>query len=279
MGKLYICGTPIGNLEDVSIRLLKTLRRVDLIACEDTRHTLKLLNRYKIKNHLVSYHEHSPQQKEDYLLNLLLEGQEIALVTDAGMPSISDPGQKLVQRAIAAGVKIEVVPGPSAVTTAVAISGLDCTSFIFVGFLPNRKLKRQQMLEQLAAEKRVVVCYEAPHRLPAALEDIAFIMGGERRVVVARELTKVHEEILRGSVTEIKTLFADSPCRGEICLLIEPEAEVQVDIDLDRVLLEVDDLIKSGVAKKEAFKMKASEYHLHKSTIYNYYVEKIHDKI
>ena len=274
MGKLYICGTPIGNLEDASIRLLKTLRRVDGIACEDTRQTLKLLNHFKIKNRLVSYHEHSNRQKEDYLLQELLEGKNIALVSDAGMPAISDPGQPLVRRAVEAGIAVEVIPGPSAVTTAVAISGIDCSTFVFAGFLPNRRQKRRQYLLTLAEEKRPVICYEAPHRLLAALEDIEEIMGRERGLIVARELTKVHEEIARGSAAALKEKFTLTPPRGEICLIIEAKAETRITKDLDTIMAEVDELIEQGKTKKEAFKMKASEYQLQKSTIYNYYVEK-----
>lgn len=274
MGKLYICGTPIGNLEDASIRLLKTLRRVDCIACEDTRQTLKLLNHFKIKNRLVSYHEHSNRQKEDFLLQEMLEGKEIALVSDAGMPAISDPGQQLVRRAVEADIPIEVIPGPSAVTTLVAISGIDCSTFIFAGFLPNRSQKRRQYLSALVDEKRPVICYEAPHRLLAALEDIEQTMGSERELIVARELTKVHEEVLRGSVAFLKEKFTLTAPRGEICLIIEGKMESEATPDLDTIIEEVEELIQKGMTKKEAFKMKASQYHLQKSTIYNYYVEK-----
>lgn len=274
MGKLYICGTPIGNLEDASIRLLKTLRRVDCIACEDTRHTLKLLNHFKIRNRLISYHEHSNRQKEDYLLQELLEGKDVALVSDAGMPAVSDPGQQLVHRAVEAGIPVEVIPGPSAVTTLVAISGIDCSTFIFAGFLPNRSQKRREYLLTLVDEKRPVICYEAPHRLLAALEDIENTMGSKRRIIVARELTKVHEEVLRGSVTDLKERFSLTAPRGEICLIIEGKTETETGQDLDAIMGEVEELIQKGMAKKEAFKMKASQYHLQKSTIYNYYVEK-----
>lgn len=273
-GKLYVCGTPIGNLEDASIRLLKTLRRVDLIACEDTRQTLKLLNHFKIKNRLVSYHEHSTRQKEEYLLQELMEGKDLALVSDAGMPGISDPGAQLVQRAAEAGIMIEVVPGPSALTATVALAGLDCSSFIFGGFLPNRSQKRREYLQTLLHEKRPVICYEAPHRLLAALKDIEEILGSERKILVARELTKVHEEVTRGPVTVLKEKFTRTPPRGEICLLIEGETESEAEVNLEAIMAEVDQLIQSGMTKKEAFKKKASQYHLQKSTIYNYYVEK-----
>ena len=195
MGKLYICGTPIGNLDDVSIRLLKTLRKVDLIACEDTRQTVKILNRFKIKTPLTSYHEHSSKGKEDYLLEELLSGKNIALVSDAGMPLISDPGETLVKRVITADIDLEIVPGPSALICALALSGLDSTAFIFEGFLPNRSSKRREALTALQKETRTIILYEAPHRLSSTLKDIEEVMGGDRPIVVARELTKKYEEM------------------------------------------------------------------------------------
>jgi 16S rRNA (cytidine1402-2'-O)-methyltransferase len=274
VGKLYICGTPIGNLEDVSIRLLKTLRRVDYIACEDTRQTLKLLNHYKIKSRLVSYHEHSDKHKEDFLLQELQAGKDMALVSDAGMPAISDPGQQLIKRAWEEGIEMEVIPGPSALTAAVAASGVDCSTFVFAGFLPNRSPKRKQYLAALINEQRPVICYEAPHRLLSALEDIEAELGSEREIVVARELTKVHQEIVRGQVDQIREKFSLTAPRGEICLIIAGKTETDQAKDLEAIMAEVEDLIEKGLTKKEAFKMKASEYHLQKSTIYNYYVEK-----
>jgi 16S rRNA (cytidine1402-2'-O)-methyltransferase len=278
LGRLFVCGTPIGNLEDVSIRLLKTLRQVDIIACEDTRHTLKLLNRFKIKNKLVSYHQFSDKSKEDYLLQEMENGKQIALVSDAGMPSISDPGQELVQRAIAAGIAIEIIPGPSAVTAALAISGLDSTNFIFAGFLPNRRNRRREVLQEMSEDKRTVIYYEAPHRLVDTLLDIEEIMGGNRQIVVARELTKTHEEIIRDSVEKVKNHFSQNPPRGEICLLVAgKKEEVNLCPDLDRIIEEVNELIELGHTKKEAFKMKALEYHISKSIIYNYYVEKLNN--
>lgn len=274
MGKLYICGTPIGNLEDASIRLLKTLRRVDCIACEDTRQTLKLLNHFKIKNRLISYHEHSNRQKEDFIIQELNGGKDIALVSDAGMPTVSDPGQQLVKRAMEAGIAVEVIPGPSALTAAAAISGIDCSTFVFAGFLPNRSNKRRQYLIGMADEKRPVICYEAPHRLLDTLDDIETTLGTERNLIVARELTKLHEEVIRGNAALIRQKFSETAPRGEICLIIEGQPETEINKDLDTIVQEVEELIQKGMTKKEAFKTKASEYHLQKSTIYNYYVER-----
>lgn len=273
MGKLYICGTPIGNMEDVSIRLLKTLRQVDLIACEDTRQTIKLLNHYKIKKPLISYHEHSDKNREDHLLNKLLEGQNIALVSDAGMPTISDPGENLIKRAIEAGVDIEVVPGPSAFTAALAVSGLDASSFIFIGFLPSKAKKRRELLAEFIDAQRTVICYEAPHRLLEALQDIKDILGPDRYVVVARELTKKFEEVLRGTAGELIEHFTEKAPKGEICLLIDKK-NASEEVDFQQIIAEVEELINKGVDKKEAFKMKAKEYSIKKSEIYNYFVEK-----
>lgn len=272
-GKLYICGTPIGNLEDVTIRLLKTLRKVDMIACEDTRHTIKLLNRYKIKNRLYSYHEHSSPNREQFLLDELIRGRNIALVSDAGMPTISDPGDNLIRRAIESGVDIEVVPGPSAFTAALAVAGIDNSSFVFAGFLPSKQGKRHAMLSIIQQEPRTIILYEAPHRLLKTLQDIETIMGQERPVIVARELTKIHQEVKRGSVQEIKEYYKENQPRGEICLLLPVPAQVKPAITLDEIIKETEDLIKSGLDKKQAFKMKAREYNIPKSIIYEQFID------
>lgn len=270
MGKLYICGTPIGNLEDVSIRLLKTLRIVDLIACEDTRHTIKLLNRFKIKKRLVSYHEHSGPQQEEYLVAELLSGKTIALVTDAGMPGISDPGLGLIRRAIHSGVDLEVVPGPSAMTAALSLSGMNNEGFLFHGFLPSRRRQRQSVLRELGEVKNTLVFYEAPHRLLDTLEDIEEIWG-DREIAVARELTKIHEEILRGNISMVREHFEHNAPRGEICLVVAGYQQPVKTADLHTIIMEVDNLIADGMDKKEAFLTKAREYGLKKSDIYNYY--------
>ena len=273
MGTLFICGTPIGNMDDASIRLLKTLRKVDLIACEDTRHTIKLLNRFKIKNKLVSYHEYSSREKEDYLIEQLLAGKNIALVSDAGMPVISDPGQTLVKRAAEAGIRMEVVPGPAALTAALAVSGLDSREFIFAGFLPERSAKRKQELQRYLNETRTVIFYEAPHRLAAALNDMETVLGGERQAVAARELTKIFEEVKRGSIKELKEIFTQSPPRGEICLLLAGADRTSETKDIKEIAAEINILVQAGMDKKEALKIKAREYHIKKAILYKYFVE------
>jgi 16S rRNA (cytidine1402-2'-O)-methyltransferase len=273
MGRLFVCATPIGNLEDASIRLLKTLRQVDIIACEDTRQTLKLLNRYKIKKQLISYHEHSKPEKEDYIIELLREGKDIALVSDAGMPAISDPGERLVKKAITAGIKLEVIPGPSALIAALAISGMDTTAFVFEGFLPSRISQRRERLEMLNEETRTIILYEAPHRLLACLQDIQEIMGEERKLAIARELTKFHEEVKRGSVAELYEYYSLNRPRGEISIIIEGKTVVIKPRSLEEIAREVEELLEQGMDKKEAFKTKAREYGIKKSMLYNYFVK------
>lgn len=271
-GKLFICGTPIGNLEDVTIRLLKTLRRVDLIACEDTRHTIKLLNRYKIKNRLFSYHEHSSRSREQFLLDQLNNGKDIALVSDAGMPTISDPGDNLIRRAIEDGIEIEIVPGPSAFTAALAVSGIDSSSFVFVGFLPSKQGQRRSMLSVLNQEPRTIILYEAPHRLLKTLEDIETVMGEERLVIVARELTKIHQEVRQGTVKEVRDYYQHNQPRGEICLLLPVLDKEIADVSMDQIVKETEDLIENGVDKKRALKMKARQYNIPKSTLYEQFI-------
>lgn len=277
MGILYICGTPIGNLEDVSIRLLKTLRTVDFIACEDTRHTIKLLNRYKIKKKLISYHEHSNLNREDYIINQLLEGKNVALVSDAGMPGICDPGERLVQKAIENDLDIEVIPGPSAAVSALAVSGLDTSTFVFEGFLPRQASKRIETLERNKEESRTVIYYETPHRLMKTLQDIHTVLGAKRQIVLVRELTKKHQELIRGNIDEIIDRFKQQSPRGEICLLIGGKPEEPIEFNVDQLIKEVDDLIGKGMDKKEAFKMKARQYNLQKSVVYKYFTNRTSD--
>jgi 16S rRNA (cytidine1402-2'-O)-methyltransferase len=217
MSTLYVIATPIGNLEDISLRALRLLREVKLIAAEDTRTTRFLLNAYDIKTPITSYHEHSKRAKLDYLLDHL-ENEDLALVSEAGMPGLSDPGYKLVIAAVERGIPVVPVPGASAVITALVVSGLPTDQFIYVGFLPRRKGQRQRLLESLREERRTVVAFETPHRLGEALSDIEEVLG-DRSMCVCRELTKVHEEIFRGRVSEARGHFIEP--RGEFSLVIE----------------------------------------------------------
>jgi 16S rRNA (cytidine1402-2'-O)-methyltransferase len=217
MPVLYVIATPIGNLEDISLRALRLLREVKLIAAEDTRTTRHLLNAYNIKTPLTSYHEHSKRAKLDYLLDYL-EKEDLALVSEAGMPGLSDPGYELIVAAIERGISVVPIPGASAVITALVVSGLPTDQFIYVGFLPRRKGQRQRLLSSIVDEPRTIVAFETPHRLRETLSDIEEILG-DRRLSVCRELTKVHEEIFRGRVSQARERFVEP--RGEFSLVIE----------------------------------------------------------
>jgi 16S rRNA (cytidine1402-2'-O)-methyltransferase len=217
MSVLYVIATPIGNLEDISLRALRILREVRLVAAEDTRTTRHLLNAHDIRTPLTSYHEHSKRAKLDYLLDYL-EKADLALVSEAGMPGLSDPGYELIAAAIERGISVVPIPGASAVITALAVSGLPTDQFLYVGFLPRRKGQRQRLLSSIIDEPRTIVAFETPHRLREALSDIEKILGN-RRLCVCRELTKVHEEIFRGRVSQAWEHFAEP--RGEFSLVIE----------------------------------------------------------
>ena len=220
-GKLYLVATPLGNLEDVTLRALKILAGADLIAAEDTRHTLKLLNHYQIKKKLVSYHQHNEPDRADQLIPRMLDGLNVALVSDAGMPGISDPGNILVQEAVRQGIVVIPVPGPSAVITALAASGLDTGSFRFEGFLPRKNEAQRDKLRQMADYNGTLIFYESPHRLPGTLRNIYEVLGN-RRAVLARELTKIHEEFIRGTLTEIVAQINKlETIKGEFTIVVE----------------------------------------------------------
>ncbi len=223
-GTLYVCGTPIGNLEDMTARSLRILREVDLVAAEDTRRTRKLLVHYGIAARMVSYHEHNELSRAPDILQVLENGGSVALVSDAGMPGISDPGRHLVELAASAGVPVVPVPGPSALVAALAVSGFSADEFSFAGFLPRKGKRRREALERLAQERKVVVLYEAPHRLTRTLADLRAALGGDRKGVVARELTKVHEEVARGRLEELCALFGAREVKGEITIVLDAPA-------------------------------------------------------
>lgn len=220
-GTLYLVATPIGNLEDLTLRALRVLKEVDLVAAEDTRHSRKLFNHYGISTPLTSYFQHNEAAKGEQLIRTLQQGKDVALISDAGTPAISDPGCLLVQRCHEAGIAVSAVPGPSALIAALAMAGLPTERFAFEGFLPPKTHARRQVLRPLRSEPRTTVFYEAPHRLAATLQDVLAELGEERPVAVVRELTKVHEELFRGSAAEACAHFAGK-VRGEIVLLIGP---------------------------------------------------------
>lgn len=247
MPTLYVVATPIGNLEDISFRALRILSEVSLIAAEDTRKTRRLLSAYGIKAPLTSYHEHSKAAKLSYILSSLERG-DVALVSEAGMPGISDPGYELVLAAIERGISIVPIPGPSALVTALAVSGLSTSEFIYLGFLPRKKGQRRRLLGQIAGEERTIIAFEAPHRLMATLEDILTVLG-DRRIAVCRELTKVHEEVFRGVVSAALSHFGEPI--GEFTLVIEgkPRGEGAMAASLEGELRR---LYQKGLPAKEA---------------------------
>ncbi|MDN5363707.1 MAG: rRNA (cytidine1402-2-O)-methyltransferase [Eubacteriales bacterium] len=272
-GVLYVCATPIGNLEDITLRVLRILREVDLIAAEDTRHTRKLLHHYDIHRPLTSYHEHNRRQKGEQLLRELMTGKKIALVTDAGTPAISDPGWDLVQMAIAAGIQVVPLPGPSALVTALVVSGLPTERFVFEGFLPREGKERRQRLQALAEEERTIVLYEAPHRLRRTVADLLTVLGEARPVALARELTKIHEEVWRGTLVELQARLEQEEVRGEIVLVVggrtkEEAAANKGEITEEEIAARVREMMAAGKDKKEAMKTVALGLNISKKEVY-----------
>ncbi len=220
-GKLYIVSTPIGNLKDITFRAIEILKAVDLIACEDTRHTKKLLSHYQISTPTTSYFEHNKIKKGEYLVQLLKEDKEVALVSDSGTPGISDPGFNIIRRAIENGISVTVAPGPCAFVSALVLSGMPTDSFVFQGFLSHKKAKRRKQLGLLSSERKTIILYESPHRLLKLLADIFDILG-DRELAITREITKIYEEVLRFKVSLAMQHFTKTPPRGEFCLIISP---------------------------------------------------------
>jgi 16S rRNA (cytidine1402-2'-O)-methyltransferase len=265
-GILYVVATPIGNLEDITFRAIRVLKEVDWIACEDTRQTRKLLEHYSIDTPQISYHEHNEMERAKELCSRLLAGESGALVSDAGVPLISDPGYRLVHSAVAAGVPVQPIPGPSAVLAALSASGLPTDSFHFAGFLPSKPGQRVHALEALRDETATLIFYEAPHRLLEALTDIQAVLG-ERDVVVAREITKVHEEFAHGTVSEILASFAGrESVKGEITILVAKATRPKVD---NRPIEEaVEAHMRAGKSRMEAMKAVAKARGLSKRDVY-----------
>jgi len=264
MPALYVVATPIGNLEDISLRAIRTLREVKLIAAEDTRRTKRLLTTYDIRTPMTSYHEHNKWTKLDYILDCLKEG-DVALVSNAGMPGISDPGYELIVAANRWGIPVVPIPGPSVVTTALAVSGLSTEKFVYIGFLPHKTNGRRRLLESVANEYGTIVVLETPHRLLAALSDILLILG-DRKIAICRELTKLHEEIFRGTISQAIGHFTEP--KGEFTLIIEGKKrkdKTQLTEDIERQLHH---MRLSGVTAKEAIARVAGETGLSKKELY-----------
>ena len=270
-GKLYLVATPIGNLGDLSPRAADTLRQCDFIAAEDTRVTLKLLNHFDIKKPLVSYYEHNRASSGEKILARILSGETCALVTDAGMPAVSDPGEDLVRICAAAGVEILIVPGACAAVSALALSGLPTGRFTFEGFLSTAKKSRSDHLDTLRDERRTMIFLEAPHKLRATLSDMADAFGGGRRVSISRELTKIHEETMRLTLAEAVSHFEATPPKGEFVIVIEgaPESSPAAGAGLPEALAAVSRYRDSGLSLKDAAKRASEESGISKKTIYD----------
>jgi 16S rRNA (cytidine1402-2'-O)-methyltransferase len=275
-GCLYLVGTPIGNLEDMTFRALRILKEVDQIACEDTRHTSKLLNHYQITKPLVSYHEHNEMTRAPELVVALEQGAKIALVSDAGMPLVSDPGHRLVAMCLRHHIPVVPIPGPSALLAALSASGLPNEEFLFVGFLPSRSGERRRALERLRIENRTIIFYEAPHRVEESIADAREILG-DRPACLAREVTKLHEEFRRGKLSQLSASLEARSARGEITLLIGPEdpAEARANLDSTQSLSErVDELIRQAkLDRKDALKLAAKERGLTRRAAYGQLLE------
>ncbi|MDD7184063.1 MAG: 16S rRNA (cytidine(1402)-2'-O)-methyltransferase [Ruminococcus sp.] len=269
MGTLYVIGTPIGNMEDITLRQLETFRKVDFICAEDTRVTLKLLSRYDIHKPLVSYHEHSGREVADRITERILNGENAGIVTDAGMPCISDPGENLVKICYEKNIDVKVVPGASAVVSALAISGLNTSRFTFEGFLSVTKKQRFEHLESLKDEKRTMIFYEAPHKLISTLKDMLEYFG-DRKISLCRELTKVYEEVLRMTISEAVEYYSLKSPKGEYVLVIEGKQNSESDnISIENALKQVGNLVDAGEKPVNACKAIAKEYGLRKSDLYS----------
>ena len=272
-GKVYLVPTPIGNLKDITLRALEVLKNVDIIAAEDTRQTLKLLNHFDIKKPLISYHQHNEQGKSEDILEIIESGKEIAIVTDAGTPGISDPGAVIVQKCIEKGYSFEVLPGATAITTALVYSGLDTTKFLFRGFISRENKERKKLFDEVRNAKETLIFYESPHRLLNTLSVLQNELGN-RRISVCRELTKLHEDIVRGTIEEVINIFKEKGVKGEFVLVVEGKTQREIDkenkekwenLSVEEHLIAI---INEGISKKEAIKRVAKERGMQKNEVY-----------
>ncbi|MCC6347875.1 MAG: 16S rRNA (cytidine(1402)-2'-O)-methyltransferase [Nitrospirales bacterium] len=271
-GTLYIVSTPIGNIEDITLRALRVLKEVDLIAAEDTRHSLKLLHRYGIAKPVISYWSEKEKVRAAQILEKLLSGQSVALVSDAGTPGISDPGAVLIQKAIGEGVPVIPLPGPSAFVAALSVSGLSTEEFTFLGFLPPKTIQRQKKLREIMLEPRTLVFYEAPHRVLDTLSDMRTVFG-ERPAVVAKEITKMHETVVRGALSGVISSLEAGVIAGEYVIMVEGKRKESA--GMEEVLGEIRALLRRGKGRKEAVKQVAEEYGLSRKELYD---RSLHEK-
>ena len=278
-GTLYLCATPIGNLEDMTFRVIRILKEVDLIAAEDTRNSIKLLNHFEIKTPMTSYHEYNKIEKGHKLIEKLQEGSNIALITDAGTPGISDPGEELVKMCYEAGIEVTSLPGPAACITALTLSGLSTRRFAFEAFLPTDKKERQEILDELKEETRTIILYEAPHRLVKTLKELKEVFGGARRLTVCRELTKKHETAFQTTFDEAVSYYESIEPKGECVLVVEGKSREQirqeaVDKWEEMSLSEhMDYYTSQGIDKKEAMKRVAKDRGMAKRDVYKALLE------
>ena len=272
-GKLYIVATPIGNLEDITFRALKILKEVDVIAAEDTRQTLKLLNHYEITKHLISYHRHNEETKSDYLIEKLKNGENIALVSDAGTPGISDPGEEVIKKAIANEIEVVPIPGACAMINALIASGIDTNEFIFLGFLPLNKKLRKEKLEEIKNATKTIILYEAPHKIKNTLKDLKNYIEN-RKIVLARELTKIHEEFIRKPIDELINEIEN--LKGEMILIIEAGERKKEEETTSNLTIEEQYEIykKQGLTKNDIIKKIAKERNTNKNEIYQKFIGK-----
>ena len=278
-GTLYLCATPIGNLEDITFRVINTLKEVDLIAAEDTRHSIKLLNHFEIKTKMTSYHEYNRVEKAKVLVKQLQEGKDIALITDAGTPGISDPGEELVRQCHEAGITVTALPGACALINALIISGQSTRRFCFEAFLPSDKQERRDVISELENETRTMIIYEAPHRLKKTLAELTEVFGANRRLSVCKELTKRHENVFLTTFGEVVEFYENNEPRGEYVLVIEGKSrddikkEQQAQWESMSIVEHVDKYIADGMDKKEAMKAAAKDRGISKREVYNEYVK------
>ena len=267
IGTLYIVATPIGNLEDITLRAIRILKEVDLIAAEDTRHTLKLLNHLEISKPLISYHRHNEEERKENLIDKLKEGKNIAIVSDAGTPGICDPGEVIIKECIEEGINIVPIPGACAMINALIASGISTKEFTFIGFLPLNKKTRKQKLEEIKNSDKTIILYEAPHKLNTTLKELSSILTNDRQVVLAREITKIHEEYIRGNIEEI--LNKDN-LKGEMVLIIEGNKNMEKENDLNKLSLEEHYKYYENLnfEKKEIIKKIAKDINVSKNEIY-----------
>ena len=266
-GKLYLVATPIGNLGDITLRALETLKSVDIILAEDTRKTIKLLNHFEIAKPMISFYRHNEGTKTEKVIEMLKEGKNLALVSDAGTPAISDPGEDLVKEAIREEIEMIPIPGAVAFIQGLIVSGFDTTRFVFEGFLPMNKANRREHLKALENEERTIIFYEAPHKLKRTLKDLASTFGEERKVVLAREITKIHEEHLRMTLKEAIAYYEEIEVKGEFVVLVEgaPKKEVVVTETVEELMAQY---LEEGLSEKEAMKKVAKEKGMTKSQVY-----------